>query len=270
MTGVGFRGPLAEWVNSQPPEVHCLEITAEHFFDHGQEYLAWLGKSFPVYLHGLGLSLGTPGPLDADTLSRFARVVEIAGPEWISEHVAFTRSDEVDLGHLNPIARTHRSLQVLVDHARELMDLCQKPLILENITSFMQLDGDMSETEFLNKLYDDAGCGLLLDVTNLLINARNHSFDEIAWLDALNPDHVVQLHVVGYSQNNSVWQDYHAAAIQDDLIELVGEVAGRTSVRAVVIERDTHFPPVDELAAELLRLEDVCVQARQTVGETDA
>lgn len=269
LTGVGFRGPLAEWINSRPPEVHCLEITAEHFFDHGHDHLAWLGETYPVYVHGLGLSLGTPGPLDADTIDRFTRVVEIANPDWISEHVAFTRSEEVDLGHLNPVALTSNSLQVLVDHARELMDRCQKPLILENITSFLRLDGEMAETEFLNRLCDDAGCGLLLDVTNLLINARNHKFDEIAWLDELNPDHVVQLHVVGYSQHNGVWQDYHAAAIQDDLVELVGEVTRRTAVRAIVIERDTHFPPVDELAAELCRLEDACVQARQTAEATD-
>ncbi|GEM_PF-589650 len=264
LTGLGYRAPLADWISSRPPEVHCLEITAEHFFDHGEEHLEWLSECYPLYVHGLGLSLGTPGRLDADTLDKFARIASIAGAEWISEHVAFTRSDEVDLGHLNPVAPTESSLSVLVDHARELMDRCQKPLILENVTSFLRLPGEMSETEFLNRLCERSGCGLLLDVTNLLINARNHRFDELDWLSELDSDNVVQLHVVGYSEQNGVWQDYHGAAIQDDLFHLVGEVVRSTSVRAIIIERDTHFPPDEELARELTRLENECVSARQS------
>jgi uncharacterized protein (UPF0276 family) len=263
LIGLGYRQPLAEWVSTCPPEVHCLEITAEHFFDHGQARLEWLSQNYPLYVHGLGLSLGTPGPLDPNTLDQFAKVVDIANPDWISEHVAFTRSAEVDLGHLNPVSPTERSLQILVDHARELMDRCQKPLILENVTSFLRLSGDLSEPEFLNRLCDQAGCGLLLDVTNLLINARNHKFDELAWLRELDPRHIRQLHAVGYSQRDEVWHDNHGAAIQDDLFQLISEVARTTSVDAVIVERDTNFPPTEELRRELSRLEDICAIARQ-------
>jgi len=263
LIGLGYRQPLAEWISTCPSEVHCLEITAEHFFDHGQARLEWLSENYPLYVHGLGLSLGTPGPLDAETLDQFAQVASIANPDWISEHVAFTRSAEVDLGHLNPVAPTERSLQTLVDHARELMDRCQKPLILENVTSFLRLEGALSEPEFLNRLCDQAGCGVLLDVTNLLINARNHDFDELAWLQELDPRHIRQLHVVGYSQRGGVWHDNHGAAIQDELFQLIAEVVQRTFVRAVIVERDMNFPPTDELRLELSRLEDVCATARQ-------
>ena len=263
LVGVGYRQPLVDWLFSCPPEVSCVEITAEHFFDFGQERLEWLRDNFPVFVHGLGLSLGTPGPLDETTLEQFAQVVRVANPEWISEHVAFTRSTEVDLGHLNPLAPTETALRTLIDHARQLMDHCQKPLILENVTSFLKLSGEMSEPEFLNRLCDQSGCGLLLDVTNLFINARNHRFDETAWLDELNPEHVVQLHVVGYSQQGGAWQDYHGAAIQPELFALVREVVQRTLVRAVIVERDTDFPPIQELTKELQRLDDECVAARQ-------
>ena len=263
LIGLGYRHPLAEWISTCPSEVHCLEITAEHFFDHGQARLEWLSENYPLYVHGLGLSLGTPGPLDADSLDQFAQVVSIANPDWISEHVAFTRSAEVDLGHLNPVAPTEQSLHILVDHARELMDRCQKPLILENVTSFLRLTGDLSEPDFLNRLCDQAGCGVLLDVTNLLINARNHKFDELTWLRELDPRHIRQLHVVGYSQRDGVWHDNHGAAIQDQLFQLIAEVVQTTLVSAVIVERDMNFPPTDELRRELSRLEDVCATARQ-------
>lgn len=262
LIGLGYRHPLSEWISTCPSEVHCLEITAEHFFDHGQARLEWLSENYPLYVHGLGLSLGTPGPLDAETLDQFAQVVSIANPDWISEHVAFTRSAEVDLGHLNPVAPTKQSLQILVDHARELMDRCQKPLILENVTSFLRLPGDLSEPEFLNRLCDQAGCGVLLDVTNLLINARNHKFDELTWLQELDPRHIRQLHVVGYSQRDGVWHDNHGAAIQDELFQLIAEVVQTTFVSAVIVERDLNFPPTNELRRELSRLEEVCVTAR--------
>ena len=103
MTGIGYRPELASWIDSKPRGVDCLEITAEHFFKNDEKLLAQLANDFHLFVHGLGLSLGTPGPLDARRLVQFARVVKIANPDWISEHVAFTRTAEVDLGHLNPV-----------------------------------------------------------------------------------------------------------------------------------------------------------------------
>ena len=257
LIGVGYRHPLAEWIDKHPPEVHCLEITAEHFFDPGREHrLRWLSRRYPVFLHGLGMSLGTPGPLDPETLGRFKHVAQLADPMWISEHVAFTRAADVDLGHLNPIVPDRATLDVIADHAIELSQACQKPLILENITSHLALAGDLTETEFLNRLCERAGCGLLLDVTNLYINAANHRFDARRWLRELDGSRIVQLHIVGYARHDGAWQDQHAAAVQDDLLELARDVVAHApALRAVIVERDENFPPAEEMAAELRRLE---------------
>ncbi len=113
--GLGYRRELAQWIGARPPEVGCLEITAEHFFEGGADHLRTLAQDFPLFVHGLGLSLGTPGTLDEETLARFEQVVEWAQPEWISEHIAFTRSSEVDLGHLNPIQPTREMLGVVAE-----------------------------------------------------------------------------------------------------------------------------------------------------------
>ena len=262
LIGVGYRHPLADWILERPESVQCLEITAEHFFDDHDQRLARLSQDFPLFVHGLGLSLGTPGPLDPQTLANFKRVVDIARPRWISEHVAFCRSDEVELGHLNPIPTSKRSLQTLVDNARALSDACQQPLILENITTHMSMPGELSETEFLNQLCDKADCGLLLDITNLFINARNHEFDPVKWLAQIELSNVVQLHIVGYSFHNGQWLDHHGAAIQDELIELMQHVIARSPARAVIVERDAHFPTAQDMAAELVRLEEACESAR--------
>ena len=127
--GVGYRGELRDWLFGQPAEVKSLEITAEHFFDGGDDVLRDLSAIYPLFVHGLGLSLGTPGRLCEQTLDNFARVADMADAQWVSEHVSFTRSKEVDLGHLNPVLMNEASLSVLVDHAIEVAQRCNLSLI---------------------------------------------------------------------------------------------------------------------------------------------
>jgi uncharacterized protein (UPF0276 family) len=257
LVGIGYRRALASWLEGTPRDVGCLEVTAEHFFDGGVERLRSLRRSYPLFVHGLGLSLGTPGPLDPEDLGRFRRVVEAADPSWVSEHVAFTRTREVDLGHLNPVRPTRETLRVLSDHAKEVSDACGRRLLLENIATHLPLEGDFPEPEFLNRVCDASGAGLLLDVTNLFVNSRNHGFDPQAWLAGVDPAHVVQLHVVGYTRRGGRWHDAHAEPIQRDLMDLVEEVLARTRPSAVILERDERIPSPDELAEELRALESI-------------
>lgn len=256
--GLGYRRELAEWIATRPAEVDCLEVTAEHFFDGGHDRLRALTDTYPLFVHGLGLSLGTPGPLDAATLAHFTTVAEAAQPEWVSEHIAFTGSAEVDLGHLNPVPPTTDQLRVLVEHVRTLASATGCAVILENVTTQIRLTGDMSETEFINRLCSEAECGLLLDVTNLYINAKNHGFDPVGWLHELQPESIRQLHVIGYAQRDGRYYDTHAAPIQDDLLELISDVCGYADVAAVTLEWDAAFPDEDVLVNELHKLQEVC------------
>ncbi len=255
--GVGYRREMSAWIDTRPPGIECLEITAEHFGPGSEAHLGKLGKHFDLYVHALGLSLGTPGPLDPARLDDFARVVAAANPRWISEHVAFTRTAEFDLGHLNPVPPTRASLAVLVDHVRQVSERCGKPMLMENITSHVRLEGDMSETDFLNELCERAGCGLLLDVTNLFINSRNHGFDPLAWLREIEPRRIQQLHIVGYSREGERYTDAHARPIQDELIELAKEVVCYAPVQSIVLERDEDIPVIAELEAEVAKLERI-------------
>jgi uncharacterized protein (UPF0276 family) len=255
--GVGYRRELAGWIENKPAGVDCLEITAEHFFHNGEKHLADLAKQYPLFVHGLALSLGTPGPLVQGHLDQFARVVRIANPDWISDHVAFTRTTEADLGHLNPVPPTRRTLETLAAHAREVSQRCGKPILLENITSHVLLTGDLSETDFFNELCQRAKCGLLLDVTNLFINSRNHGFDALQWLHEIEPRNIVQLHIVGYSRSGARYTDSHGAPIQEELIELAREVVRYAPVQAIILERDEDFPDVTGLETEIAKLKRI-------------
>lgn len=253
--GVGFRRELAAWIATRP--VDCLEITAEHFYGRNEDLLHRLSGDFSLFVHGLGLSLGTPGRLDEQRLSQFARVVEIARPDWISEHVAFTRTAEVDLGHLNPVLPDRKTARVIADHAREISERCGRPIILENITSHLRVEGELSETDFLNEVCELSGCGLLLDVTNLFINSRNHGFDPVAWFRELPADRITQLHLVGYSMDHGRYADGHANPVQQELLDLARLVTDYASVKAAILERDSHFPGDEEMEREVAKLRGI-------------
>src|SRR5262245_52427687 len=166
MIGLGHRPTLASWLGRGVPAVDCLELTAEHFFDAPDAAVSRIGDQYVCSVHGLGLSLGTPGPLDAPTLRNYARIARLSNARWVSEHVAFTRAGAVDLGHLNPVAPTRDNLQLLSDHVQCVYEATGRPACLENITTQLRLSGSFSEPDFLNALCEPPHVGLLLDVTN--------------------------------------------------------------------------------------------------------
>ncbi len=252
--GMGYRRGLHDWIAEHADLLDCLEVTAEHFFESDHAILRQLGRQFPLYAHGLGLSLGSPGRLDQSVLQSFVEVAESAQAKHVSEHVAFTRSWETDLGHLNPLPRTGESLTTLVAHTRELATATGRRVLLENITTHLDTGGEISEPEFLNRLCDESGCALLLDVTNLYINSRNHGFNAEAWIEALNSENIAQLHIVGYDRRDGVYQDSHAQPIQDDLLELTRRALAHSPVESIILERDQRFEAVDEIESDLRKL----------------
>ncbi|MCB1216007.1 DUF692 family protein [bacterium] len=252
MIGIGWRSNLAAWIRGRPAGLECLEIIPDHFMDGGTKVLEQLTADYPLCLHGLSCSLATPGPLDGEYASSMQRIARICKPRWASEHIAFTRAGGIDLGHLNPVPPTHANLKILVEHARELQERLELPLLLENITSSLRMEGDMPENEFIAELCRQAECGLLLDVTNLFINSRNHGFDPRDWLAPLPRAMVRQLHVVGYAQDASgKLHDSHDQLMQPDLLELIAYVIRNFEPEAVILERDDSAAAGNEIAAEL-------------------
>ena len=256
LCAVGYRRPLNRWVASKPKMLTALEVTAEHFFDH-QDELYELKQDYPISVHGLGLSLGSAVGLDERTLQRFSRVADAADARWISEHLAFTKTKDVDLGHLNPIIPSRRNLGTIRDRCRHVLDVCQRPLLLENITAHIRLSGEYGEAEFLNELCETAGIGTLLDITNLFINSRNHVFDPFKWVQQINPKHIKQVHLVGYSKRGEHYIDSHGAAIQGELWEIFEFVLNYATIECAIIERDLNLPAVSELETDLQIMQEL-------------
>ncbi len=242
--------------------VHCealdfVEIVADHYFIPApakNAELAALAERFTVIPHGLDLSLGSAEGPSTPYLRKLAALVETLAPPFWSEHVAFTRAGGRAVGHLAPLPFTHEALDVLVRNIAQVRDAIPVPLIVENIACpFDVPQADMDEPEFLSRLVDRTGCGLLLDVANLCYNALNRGRDPFDALGGYPLHGVVQCHLAGGHRSHGEWIDSHAFPVPEPVWELFEEVVRRAPVGAAIVERDENLPPFRELADEAAR-----------------
>lgn len=255
--GVGYRHAhraalLARTSTTGGPPV--LEVMPDHFFA-SPAALAPLAERYPIVFHDVGLSFATAGDTSVarERLRRIAELAAIAQPLLVSDHLALTRSPAgIDLGHLAPVWRTEAALALIADRIRAAADVLQRPIAIENITAPFDIPGGMPEAEFLARLVERTGCGVLLDLANLEINGRNHGFDARARVRDYPLEAVVQLHLAGgFRDRAAIWIDSHSEPVADSTLDLVRELGrARASLITIIVERDDKLGSLDELLAE--------------------
>jgi len=253
--GLGFREPFRADIFLNQDKIDFLEITTDHYLDAKPEKieeLKLLKEHFPLIPHSLELSLGSAEGIDENYLEKVAEVVEFVEPEWFSDHICFTKSGGVKIGHLAPVPYTDESLKVFVGNISKVKKRISAPFILENISYLMQFpSSQMREAEFISKLLTETDCGMLLDVTNLYVNSRNFGFDWRRFLDEIPLERVVQLDFVGLHKHKNLLIDAHADKTQKEIWDVFGEVVKRCDLKGVILERDENFPPFEEILEEL-------------------
>lgn len=254
--GMGFRAPCKSEIFLQRKSIDFLEITLDHYLDatpEKQRELELLRENFTLIPHGLNLSLGSADGLNPDYLRKVAKLVNDLSPPWWSEHICFTQADGIEIGHLSPLPFTDEALDVLARNVSVVREHITSPLILENITYLHCLPGErMTEADFIAEASARTGCGLLLDVTNLYINATNHGYDVRDFLQRLPLDKIVQFHFVGgHQHHNGLLIDSHAQPTPDPVWNLMDEILAAAPVKGAILERDENFPPFTEILSEL-------------------
>jgi uncharacterized protein (UPF0276 family) len=255
MVGLGFREPFRADIFLNRDKIDFLEITADHYLDARQtkiEELKLLKDHFPLIPHSLELSLGSAEGIDDEYLEKVAELVDFVEPEWFSDHLCFTKSGGVKIGHLAPVPYTSEAIKTFVRNISKVKKRIKTPLILENITYLVRFpSSEMSESEFIRRILEETGCGLLLDVTNLYINSRNFGFDWRRFLDEIPLNRVVQLHFVGSHRHGARLIDAHANKTETEIWTVFEEVSKRCDLKGAILERDESFPPFDEILEEL-------------------
>ena len=259
--GMGYRDPLRKEILQYTDGIDFLEITADNFLQSPNTrwvFLDALRSRYTLIPHGLNLSLGSAEGLNREYLSELTELVQRVNPPWWSEHIAFTKAEGVEIGHLSPLPFIRESIDAFCDNVCEAQDRIETPLILENITYTVDLPWhEMEENKFLGELLDRTGCGLLLDVTNLFINSQNHGYDPVEFLKTIPAERIIQLHFVGGMMKDGKWIDNHSQNTQDDIFQLIDSVLQYAPVKGVILERDANFPPFTTITDELERARDL-------------
>jgi uncharacterized protein (UPF0276 family) len=255
--GVGLRSAHYEHILARWPAVDWFEVVSENFMDsrgRPRHVLDEIVARYPVVAHGVSLSIGSTDPLDRDYLTRLKRFVDEIDPVWVSDHVCWTGVAGLNTHELVPIPFTEQSLAHVVQRIRIVQDVLERPLVLENPSSYVTyVDSTMTEWAFLARMAEEADCGLLLDVANVRVSAFNHDFDAVEYLRALPHERVVQMHLAGHTELETHIVDTHDRPVADPVWELYALASELTGGVSTLIEWDEALPPFPEVHAEVLK-----------------
>lgn len=254
--GLGFKpehfGDALAW----PAADLWFEVHAENYMVAGGPRLAMLEalrRDRPLSLHGVGMSLAGAADPDPQHLAALRRLVDRFQPAIVSEHLAWSRLDGRCFPDLLPVPRTDEALNRLTANIGRVQDALGRPILIENPSHYLDLRGHQwSETSFLAELARRSGCGLLVDVNNVVVGANNLGFDPSEWLDSIPAKHVGEIHLAGHSLDAEVTLliDSHDQPVGEDVWRLYESFIRRIGPRPTLIERDGNLPPFAALMAE--------------------
>lgn len=261
--GVAFKPLHFEALMADTRQVDFIEIHAENYFGDGgllHAQLLALRQQLPVSIHGVGLSLGGVEPLDLEHLQRLKRLCQRYEPCLVSEHLAWSTHAGRYFGDLLPIPYTESTLQTVAMRIQQVQETLGRPILIENPSAYLRLaESEMSESEFLRLLCQRTGCGLLLDLNNLIVSSHNCGGDPRVYLADLPAEQVGEIHLAGHSRirlsgENAAGDlliDEHASAVAEVTWKLYAEWLLRECPRPTVIEWDRQLPDWTVLAAEV-------------------
>ncbi len=268
--GIGLRQPhyrallhedrSAAWDDAiAPPDF--VEVHSENFFADGGIALQVLERArarYALSLHGVGLSIGSAdaaSDVAADLhLKKLARLVARVEPELVSEHLCWGAIAGTHFNDLLPVPYTSEALSCIASRVSRVQDVLKRRILVENVSAYVAFnDSAMSETAFLAALSERTGCGILLDVNNLYVNAVNFGFDATACLDQLPSDAIGEIHLAGHLVTDDCLIDDHGSRVAPAVWSLYRDACARFGAKPTLIEWDTDVPELDVLLDEAAR-----------------
>jgi uncharacterized protein (UPF0276 family) len=263
--GLGLKPAHFAEALAAPADGLWFEVHPENYMVAGGPRLAWLEAvrdRHALSLHGVALSLAADADPDAAHLARFAALVRRFEPALVSEHLAWSAWAGAVYPDLLPFPRTNESLARIVANVSRAQDALGRRIAIENPSHYLALEGHAwDEVDFLSELARRSGCGLLLDVNNVFVSARNLGASAAAYVDAFPGELVMEVHLAGHSADPALGAallvDSHAAPVAPAVWALYERLIARIGPRPTLIERDDKLPAFAELMAERDRAQAV-------------
>ena len=225
-------------------------------------YLDQIREHYPISLHGVGLSLGSDGPLDQAHLARLKTLIDRIEPGLVSEHLSWSVVDGIYLDDLLPLPYTEETMALVCQHINETQEFLARRILIENPSSYLRFkDSVIPEEEFIAEVARRTGCGILLDVNNVFVSASNFQFDSLTYIAAIPVDMVAEIHLAGHTINQvgdaTIRIDDHGSRVCDAVWELYRATIKRFGVLPVLIEWDTRVPGLEVLVSEANKADQI-------------
>ena len=269
--GVGLKAEHYADILEQNPDIGWFEVHPENYMGRGGPphlYLTEIASRYPLSLHGVGLSIGSSGPLDREHLDRLKALVARYRPASFSEHLAWSTHDEGFLNDLLPLPYTKETLNIVCDHIDEVQNHIDCRMLLENPATYIVFEeSSFDEIDFLREIVKRTGCGLLLDVNNVYVSCTNHKRSAPAYIDTFPMEFVGEIHLAGHAEETDdaggrLLIDAHDRAVIEDVWQLYEHTIRLAGPRPTLIEWDNDIPAWSVLMAEASRAETVLASAR--------
>ena len=276
--GIGLRLQHHQVLLDTRPDVAWMEVHTENYMGGGTplRYLDAIRRDIPISLHGVGLSLGSAEGIDPAHLERIRKVAERVEPGLMSEHIAWNVVGGTYLADLLPLPMTEEALEVVCRHVDQTQTYLKRRILVENPSTYVAFGNSIiPEWEFMTAVAARTGCGILCDVNNICVSAHNHGWDASAYIAALPPDTVGEIHLAGHSvktlADGSILRiDDHASRVSDEVWSLYRQAIARFGAVPTLIEWDNEVPPLEVLLNEALHAEHLMGNSRGTSSHADA
>ena len=226
--GLGYQDELHQDIVAHRDAIDFLEVPTDQFLRQMPEWhdrLLELKGNFSTVAHGVYMSLGDASGAHVDYLDRLIPYLDTLDPVWFSDHIDMGNIPEDELGmyfHGMQVPFTHEQAAVFRHNMQVFSERVRRPLLVENIfyKFVFPMPNGLSEPAFIGEILKDSEWGLLLDVTNVYINALNFGFDPYAWLEQAPLERTVEIHVAGGELRTSgtwegKWADTHSQPVPD-------------------------------------------------------
>lgn len=255
--GIGLRIPHYAHILARKPVVDWFEIISENYMCEGGRPLHVLDQileQYRVVQHGVSLYFGNASRPSRSHLKRLKALTRRTGTPWVSDHLCWGSVDGRYTHDLLPMPYTWEAVEWTARNIRETQDFLERPVAVENVSSYMEFHAsEMTEWEFLNEVVERADCGILLDVNNIYVSSKNHLFDPFAYLDAVDPARVAQIHLAGHTKFERYLLDTHDHPVLDPVWKLYAHAVKRTGHTATLLEWDDRIPSFPEVHHEALK-----------------
>lgn len=274
--GVGLKAEHAAAILGDRPDLGFVEVHAENYMGAGgppHRLLEAVRAVYALSVHGVGMSIGGPDPLDRAHLARLRAVVDRYRPALVSEHLAWSTHDGAFLNDLLPVPLTEATLERVCAHVDEVQDALGRRILIENLAGYLAFsESTIPETAFLARLAERTGCGLLLDVNNVAVSAANLGYDPLGYLDAFPIGLAGEIHLAGYdaeveADGGRLLTDAHGSAVRPDVWPLFRHALALAGPLPTLIEWDNDVPDWPVLHAEAVAA-DAELAAFAAVAET--